>query len=275
MKKINIITSDLDGTLLNYEGRLSNESKDTINKLINSDILFIPCTARGHNDLPKDLLDLDIRYYVCANGAVIYDNFLDKVIKEYLLDVKDAINIISNLNKDEIYINIVNNGEVMSEKRLIEDFRRNNIFSLDVLNHFTSTRTIVESTYDILKNLDYIEKLHMNFFSKDIRDKNRDLITANERYTISTSDDLNLEITNSKSDKGLAALYICDLLNIESKNIIAFGDNLNDIPLFNQAKYKVAMINGHEELKSIATHISEYSNNESGVVKFIEENILS
>lgn len=275
MISINVITSDLDGTLLNDQGQLSKESKNTLNKLIKSDILFIPCTARGHKDLPKDLLELDIRYYVCANGATIYDKFEDKVIKEYLLSATDALNIIESLNKDDIYINIVNNGEVISERKLLDDFRKNNIFSLDVLNHFQSTRIIVESSYEILKDVDNIEKLHMNFFTKEIRDKNKNLIKLNDRYTISSSDDLNLEITNSKSDKGLAALNLCNLLNIKDPNIIAFGDNLNDIPLFNQAKYKVAMLNAHPSLIDQASHTSEYNNNESGVIKFIEDYILS
>lgn len=274
MKNINVVVSDLDGTLLKSDSTLSDYSKNILSKMKKKNITFIPATARGHKDLPKDLIESDVRYFVCANGAVIYDKEKDIVIESHLLEKTDFLEIIANLPLNDIYINIVNEGKVYTEQRLIDDFTSKNIFSLDLVNHFKSTRTILSSTYEYLKTLEKIEKLHFNFLSKEKRDEIYKMIPKSDTYQVSSSDDLNLEITNIKSDKGLSTLRLCEILNIDKPNIIGFGDNLNDAPLFEHSNISVAMKNGHKDLIKLAKYVSFEDNNNDGVTKFIEANIL-
>ena len=71
---------------------------------------------------------------------------------------------------------------------------------------------------------------------------------------------------NSTISKGTAAEEIKRLTGAD--RIIAFGDNLNDIPLFEAADEAYAVSNAHEKLKEIATGIIG-SNDEDAVIKFI------
>lgn len=61
------------------------------------------------------------------------------------------------------------------------------------------------------------------------------------------------------------------LLNIEKNNIISFGDSMNDATMFEKSGYKIAMKNAKEELKNMADYITEFSNNENGVIEFLKK----
>ena len=63
------------------------------------------------------------------------------------------------------------------------------------------------------------------------------------------------------------------LLNIEKNNIISFGDSMNDVPMFEKSGYKIAMKNAKQELKNIADYITEFSNNENGVIEFLKKHL--
>ena len=90
-----------------------------------------------------------------------------------------------------------------------------------------------------------------------------------EHYFARVCDDCNfLETMNSSISKGTAATEIKRLTGAD--RIIAFGDNLNDIPLFEAADEAYAVSNAHENLKKIATGIID-TNDSDAVVKFISE----
>ena len=59
-----------------------------------------------------------------------------------------------------------------------------------------------------------------------------------------------MDITHKDVDKRKTIRFLQNLLNISSEQTIVFGDGLNDIPLFKNARYKVAMDNAYPELKS-------------------------
>ena len=83
----------------------------------------------------------------------------------------------------------------------------------------------------------------------------------------------NVEIMNAGSSKGNAVKFLCELLNIDKEEIIAFGDNYNDISMLEYVGMGVAMGNAEEDVKKIASYITE-SNTESGVAKAIDDLVL-
>ena len=52
---------------------------------------------------------------------------------------------------------------------------------------------------------------------------------------------------------------------------MSFGDSMNDLSMFLETNIKVAMKNADANLKEIATYITDYDNNEDGVIKFLEK----
>lgn len=85
---------------------------------------------------------------------------------------------------------------------------------------------------------------------------------------ISSSSRGNIEITHYDAQKGIALEAICEKLNITMDEVMAIGDNLNDVSMLELAKYSFAMSNGAEEVKQIAKYMAG-DNEESGVGRAI------
>lgn len=71
------------------------------------------------------------------------------------------------------------------------------------------------------------------------------------------------------ADKGSALIKLVEILNVDIDKVLVFGDNYNDLNMFEIAKWSVAMDNSEEVLKSKATFITK-SNEENGVSSFLE-----
>lgn len=83
-----------------------------------------------------------------------------------------------------------------------------------------------------------------------------------------------LEILPAGVSKGNALKYLADYLQIPLREIIAVGDNLNDVEMLSEAGLGVAMGNAHPELKKVADHVTD-SNDNDGVATLIENYLLS
>ncbi|RAV24303.1 Cof-type HAD-IIB family hydrolase, partial [Staphylococcus warneri] len=82
-------------------------------------------------------------------------------------------------------------------------------------------------------------------------------------------------ITHSDAQKGIALETIAERLNIDMENVMAIGDNMNDISMLERVGYSVSMANAAAEVKAVATYTTD-SNEESGVgkaiMKLLQEN---
>ena len=78
-----------------------------------------------------------------------------------------------------------------------------------------------------------------------------------------------IEIINKNSGKGKTLLRLAKKLGIERKDIISFGDAINDLEAIKESGIGVAMKNAIPLLKEQADDITSYSNNEAGVEKYL------
>ena len=77
------------------------------------------------------------------------------------------------------------------------------------------------------------------------------------------------EIFSSKVSKGNASLFLKNYLNIEDNHTLAFGDDLNDLEMLEKVDIGVAMKNARKTVLLRTNYITEYSNNNDGVIKYI------
>ena len=82
-----------------------------------------------------------------------------------------------------------------------------------------------------------------------------------------------VDISNKESNKGNALLKLCKYLNISPNDVIAIGDERNDIPMFKVAGHNVIVENAFDEIKEYAHEIIG-SNNNSGVAKYLEKHFI-
>lgn len=90
---------------------------------------------------------------------------------------------------------------------------------------------------------------------------------------ISSSWDNNLEVMDNWVSKGNSLEFLCNKLKISAKDVIAIGDNENDLTMINYAGLGVSMGNAADIVKNNADIITT-TNDEDGVAKIIEKYVL-
>lgn len=274
MNNIKLIATDLDGTLLNDLGEISTFTKTVINQMLKLGYIIVPTTARSYKELPESLLETDLNYYICSNGAIIWDKNQNLILSSHLLPTTIAQEILLATSSASKVTTVVQQGVVYSEQSIRDLFVEYGLDS-NLIQLILSKRTLVPSVDPILANFETIDKLHFNLKDENSRDECLKLVPVSEEYTITSSDPDNIEITNKMATKGETVKELSKLLEIDSTAIMAIGDNMNDIPLFDVASIKVAMKNGKELLKEKADFITKYTNEEDGVAKFIQTNFIN
>jgi hydroxymethylpyrimidine pyrophosphatase-like HAD family hydrolase len=92
--------------------------------------------------------------------------------------------------------------------------------------------------------------------------------------TLFTSKPFFLEILPAKTDKGSALAKVAEMLGIGQEEVLAIGDSMNDEAMIRWAGMGVAMANGDERIKNIASLVTEKTNDDDGVAEVIEKYIL-
>lgn len=83
-----------------------------------------------------------------------------------------------------------------------------------------------------------------------------------------------LEFMDARVNKGSALKIFCDTNHIPLDSVIAFGDMTNDNELLETAGWGVCLCNGNDVTKSLANDVTEYSNNEDGMGKYLVKHVL-
>jgi hydroxymethylpyrimidine pyrophosphatase-like HAD family hydrolase len=99
-------------------------------------------------------------------------------------------------------------------------------------------------------------------------------VYVGDNATLFTSKPYFLEILPAQTDKGTALAWVAEKQRIDSENVLAIGDSMNDEAMLRWAGTGVAMANGDDRVKNIADLVTERSNDDDGVADVIERYIL-
>ena len=266
--------SDLDGTLLNERAELSTFTRATLTSLIGEGLSFTIATARTCATAGKILDGIALPLpAIMMNGVLLYDIASQKHIKVLTIG-SDVMPKITAILKEhgatgflyELYDNrLVTYYEDISRKPL-RDFhdRRVQIYN-KAFEHVSSFADIPPENIAYITLLDY----HKNLLPVYNALAQLPGISAVLYRDIYSKDMWFLEIYSGKASKKNAALFLKDTFKAE--RIVGFGDNLNDLPLFEAGDEGYAVENACDELKAVATGIIS-ANTEDGVARWLEEN---
>jgi len=267
-KDIKCIFLDIDNTLTNNNREITDYTKEVLTKLKKQNIYAIICTGRTNMYAIDKSKSANCTPIVIAdNGSIIYDYEKDVTIYENCMS-KDTIKKIWECSlKHEI--DCVFNTKTSRYRHI--KFESNqyirkatSIDSLDKIKENVTQLVVSDSDYKKIKE-----------FMKDIN--NIDCVIVNntnveEEYKY--QDTYFCDINPKGSSKGNALNELKKYLNLKDSTM-AFGDSANDLPIFENASISVSMINASEEIKKKTDFVTEYSNNEDGVAKFIEKYIIN
>ncbi len=283
-----LIAIDLDGTLLNSYGMVSEKNKQALIEANKKGAEIVIASGRSTNSVKNIANDLGIcNYIICGNGSLIYDLQHEEIIYDKFIDKKKALQIIEICEQNSIYYNIY------TENMVIAKSLNNNVlfYHQENANKPDSKKTkinIVQNIYDYVSRLQNQNILKITISDNDniifngiirklreIRDIDvLDVAHMSRKMIKSGTEEVSLEyyyteITSKNVDKWYAIKYLIDKLNINKEDIMTIGDNVNDKLMIENAGCGVVMGNSAPYIKEIADMVVA-DNNKDGVAEAVE-----
>lgn len=267
-----IVFSDMDGTLLTTEKRITPLTWEALDRLAGEGIPFVPCTGRSVSGIPGELLRHPAtRFAIGANGATTFSVGSSGALEKYhtvLMDKVRALEIYELVRDASAYMDVFADGRIYVER---ERYDRLGSFGLDEasLGYMRRARTSVDIlTPQIIDEAGDLERVTVFWSSEKDRDAVRDYLDHHPDLVAVSSYPKNFEITNADATKGSALRWLCGRLGIDPGDAVAFGDTLNDVSMLLVAGDGVSMANGTPEAIAAADHVAP-SNDEDGVASYL------
>lgn len=254
---IKAIVTDLDFTLLNNNREVSDYTIDILNKCHDKGLKIFIATARNTERLPKGIDKIKFDGIVGLNGSLIKVN--NELIGERGVDVgiiqKNALAI----------INAVNHVKVAT-------FTKDDTYANEALDEDLKDLPFIQTDFTNLPNTIYY-RLLISVDSKEDAKKIANVLDEN-LYMQAIEGGHRYRITDKEINKATGLEILLKKFNLDFNDIVAFGDDLNDIEMLSLAKTSVTLENALDEVKSIASQITK-SNDNDGVAKWLAKNILN
>ena len=275
MKHIRLVASDLDGTLLNKNKEITPRLFDTLKKLDELGIYFVPSTGRPFGTVPQAIKELPfLKYVITSNGATIYDATEKKnIIENYL--TPEAVDAVIEIARElPVITEYFIEGKAYIAKKVYDDLTPFDLTESHV-TYIKNSRTPVEDFWDEMKrNNTVLENINLVFRDMELRKKTWDRLKALGLASVTAATTKNIEITSLYATKAKALEKLCEVLGFTRENVLAMGDGDNDMPMIQFAGIGVAMANGEEHIKQAADIIADDCN-DFGAAKILEQIIES
>ena len=269
---IKALAFDLDGTLLAPGSILTERTKKAIDLCVSRGIKIIIATGRapGTTDQFRAALGLS-GPMVCFNGAVVIDMpggnilssvFLNAAAYEYCIDLSRDRNIYFQLyfysgsDKNEMVL--------MAEKedRFLDAYTDHTGMHIEIGNLKETMRK--QNGQGCIKGMFLADEEYLDNLRPELEKH-----FGSSVYLVRSMPTY-LEILNAEVSKGTGLSSALSHLNLKKDQVIAFGDEENDLPMFDAAAFSVAPSNAVPAVKA-AANITVRSNNEDGIAIFLEE----
>lgn len=287
-----LVAIDLDGTLLDSYGKVSENNKNAIKSAINKGTKVVIASGRGVMSVKNFANEIGANEYaICGNGAIVYDFKEESIIYDKFLSQKKVLQLIKICEENSIYYSIYTQNSIITkslnynvlfyhqENASKPDGKKTNICITEdvyqyVLNRKEEDYTkinicdenniIFNGIIRKLREVKGIDVLDVGHMSRKLMKLGTEIHSIEYFYT---------EITNENTDKWNALKFLIQKLGIEREEVITIGDNVNDQTMLENAGLGVAMANSVPYIQKMADVVTE-SNNEDGVAKVIEKYIL-
>lgn len=263
--------TDLDGTLLTNKGGLKDRAAEMIKRFGEKGILFTYATARRFQSAGFIMKKANITLPVITmNGVIIADGKSGEIIKLNGLDKVQqelARTVIEEQGETPLIYSFIDGRQWVSylenDTKRIKNYLKSKKGD-KTLRPCKSYEELFEGDvhYITLINSTVSEETRGRFFSKE------NGFAFNQYYDVYYKEDQWLEIFSSKASKSNAVIQLKEMLNADET--VVFGDNMNDLPMFEVSHRCYAVSNAIPELKEKAAAVIG-SNENISVPVFIEK----
>lgn len=261
---IRLVAFDLDHTLLGEENVISQRNQKAVGLILKQGVDAIICTGRMFCSAIPFAQKLGLKSpLICDNGALIRDMSGKKIIHEPIrmnlakkvLKIAQELDIHANLFYDDKWFFKEWNEEAEFYQNKI-GVKGVEVGDLRDFLSFDPTKIvfIVKPSY-IHELWDYLRKQFMG------------------KLNITVSSERNIAILSPQVNKGRALTILYNQMGLSKQEVLAIGDNYNDIDFFNAAGLSVAMGNAPEVVKRAATYVTS-TNVKDGVAEALNRYVL-
>lgn len=263
--------SDLDGTLLTPQQKMSDYSTKAVNQFVEEGLNFTVATARNLVSVARIMKDVKLPLPIALmNGVLLYDMNSKNYVKVNKIPIKASKNMAQIFKEfnTTVFLYELDGDDFLTYHETYgssepKEYTRERIsrYKHHSFNHQPSFNTNFENAvyFTLQDKEDNLRPIYNAL-------KNEEGINRTFYEDVYHPGLWYLEIHSNKASKYNAVEYLKQTYSFD--NVICFGDNLNDLPLFKAGNIKIAVENAHEELKNTADFICE-SNENDGVVKWI------
>ena len=284
-----LVAVDLDGTLLNQYGEVTENSKRVIKNVTRKGIQVVIASGRSIDSIKNISKEIGAsKYIIAGNGAVVYDTKEEKILFENYIPFDKALNIIKICEENSIFYNVYTNKTIVTsslrynvlyyykENLKKEDNKKTNITIVDSIPEYIknmqdekimkificdSTESVFNSIMKKFNEIPNVETLDVSHMSRKVIKKGTTEIPIEYYYT---------EISMKNVDKWNAIEFLINKLEINKDEVMAIGDNMNDKKMIEEAGFGITMEGSTPTVTEVADYITSDNNNE-GVARALEK----
>lgn len=288
-----LVAIDLDGTLLNSFGEVTENTKNVLLEAKEKGIEIVLASGRPISSTKSLAVEIGLNNYIISgNGAVVYDIKNEEVVYDKFLTKEQVFDVIDVCEANSIFYNIYTEDEVITKslnynvlfyhkeniKKIEEKRTHINVVSnvKEYIEQSGNTKflkiTVCDESKMIfngiirkLKELGGLDILNVEHMSKKRFKLGTEEVSIEYHYT---------EITNENVNKWTAIEYLLNKLNIDKNEVVAIGDNINDREMIENSGLGIVMGNSNPVMKEIG-NVVVADNNSEGVFEAFNKYILN
>lgn len=269
MADIKLIALDLDGTLLTTDKKLTNRTKATLKAAREKGVKVVLTTGRPIKAMDFFLKELgtdghDDEYTITFNGGLVQKN-TGEILDKTVFSIDDVSRIYEETEKLNIPLDAISEGIVYQIQSDQES----------LYAQFNPALSFIPTAFEDLSSQMTYNKCVTAFAQEPL-----DAAIANissdlfNNYEIFKSRDMLLEWSPKNVHKATGLAKLIDHLGIDQSQVMACGDEANDLSMIEWAGLGVAMQNAVPEVKEVANVVTPMTNDEEAVAWAIEKYVL-
>lgn len=279
---IKLVASDLDGTIIDRNNFIADETFKAIDTLHSKNINFVVCTGKSYSVSKNICKNFNAGYGIFGNGAQIIDFKNGKELNRKILSSEEINYCIKLARKQNLHIHFYTEDSVVTE----------NLKYMDLRNYILKNENSSDLKFFIVPNIEkFIEKENPSIFSlvitsddsmeefeKDVLTNlsvSTNLISKKGLYKDSIIDKEYeyLNIAPNNINKNQALNFLSKYLNIPQTEMLAIGDNINDLEMVKNSGIGIAVGDAYSELKKVANYVTTKTATTGAFAEAIEKYI--
>ena len=281
---IKLIASDMDGTLINSSHQISSGNLSAIRRAQKSGIEFAIATGRDYSMVKPFLDKYELKCEAIVMNGAEYRDCNGKVIESIGIEKSKVKAVIEEILKESSIVDIYTSEGIFTTKYSKEDFD-NAVNRIKEFNKEMTKDNIIKLLTEIrekmiefhIEDIDKMISSEIVFYKIITSHKDKYIIRNLKKkineiggLAVASTSEYDIEVNDIQAQKGLILSKVAEMKGIEKDEVMVLGDSFNDYSMFTEFKNSYAMKNAIDDIKKIATYVTETNNND-GVGKAIEK----